>query len=173
MHRDTVTRSWGPLSCHSSSSITSCFSMIMHSPMSQRSVHNSLKLKVSQFFHGLHTHMTCHALSMFGMLWRDVYTSVFQFSPISKTSHSHWKGAGQHSTINSLINSMWRRCIALHELNYGDNIKAKDTFLNSCFTQVCSNSVSDGMCSRSGKGTEKNLMSIWAWWRFGQRKEWG
>ncbi len=30
MHRDTVTRSWGPLLCHSSTIITSCCSMIMH-----------------------------------------------------------------------------------------------------------------------------------------------
>ena len=30
MHRDTVRRSRGPLSCHSSAAITSCFSMIMH-----------------------------------------------------------------------------------------------------------------------------------------------
>ena len=35
MHRDTVTRSWGTLSCHSSAAITSCFSMIMHGPMSR------------------------------------------------------------------------------------------------------------------------------------------
>ncbi len=35
MHRDTVTRSWGPLLCHSSTTITSCCSMIMHGPMLQ------------------------------------------------------------------------------------------------------------------------------------------
>ncbi len=29
MHRDTVTRSWGPLLCHSSTTITSCCSMII------------------------------------------------------------------------------------------------------------------------------------------------
>ena len=61
----------------------SCFSMIMHGPMSQGSVYNSCKLKMSQFFHGLHTHQTCHPLSMFGMLWIDLYDSVFQFTPIS------------------------------------------------------------------------------------------
>ncbi len=43
MHRDTVTRSWGPLLCHSSTTITSCCSMIMHGPMLQGSVHNSWK----------------------------------------------------------------------------------------------------------------------------------
>ncbi len=84
MHRDTVMRSWGPLLCHSSTTITSCCSMIMHGPMLQGSVHNSWKLKTSQFLHGQHTHRTCHLLSMF--LWIGVYDSVFQFLPISATS---------------------------------------------------------------------------------------
>ncbi len=75
MHRDTVTRSWGPLLCHSSTSITSCCSMIMQVPMLQGSVHNSWKLKTSQFLHGQHTRRTCHPLSMFGMLWIGVYDS--------------------------------------------------------------------------------------------------
>ncbi len=83
MHRDTVTRSWGPLLCHSSTTITSCCSMIMHGPMLQGSVHNSWKLKPSQFLHGQHTHRTCHPLSMFGMLWIGVYDSMFQFLSIS------------------------------------------------------------------------------------------
>ncbi len=39
--------------------ITSCCSMIMHGPMLQGSVHNSWKLKTSQFMHGQHTHRTC------------------------------------------------------------------------------------------------------------------
>uniref|UniRef100_A0A8D3C6C2 SUMO specific peptidase 3b n=1 Tax=Scophthalmus maximus TaxID=52904 RepID=A0A8D3C6C2_SCOMX len=43
MHRDTVTRSRGPLLCHSSTTITSCCSMIMHGPMLQGSVHNCLE----------------------------------------------------------------------------------------------------------------------------------
>ncbi len=83
MHRDTVTRSWGPLLYCSSTSITSCCSMIMHGPMLQGSVHNSWKLKTSQFLHGQHTHRTCQPLSIFGMLWVNVYYSVFQFLPIS------------------------------------------------------------------------------------------
>jgi hypothetical protein len=56
--------------------------MIIHGPMLQGSVQNSWKLKMSQFFHGLHT-QTGHPLSMFGMLWIDVYDSVFQLPPIS------------------------------------------------------------------------------------------
>ena len=42
--------------------------------MSQGSVHNSWKLNMYRFFHGLHTHQTCHPLSMFGMLWIDAHT---------------------------------------------------------------------------------------------------
>ncbi len=84
MHRDNVTRSWDPLLCHSSTTITSCCSMIMHGPMLQGSVQNSWKLKTSQFLHCQHTHRTCHPLSMFGMLLIGVYDSVFQFLPISR-----------------------------------------------------------------------------------------
>ncbi len=93
-HRDTVTRSWGPLLCHSSTTITSCCSMIMHGPMLQGSVHNSWKLKTSQFLHGQHTHLTCHPMSMFGMLWIGVYDSVFQFLPISSNFAQPLKKSG-------------------------------------------------------------------------------
>ncbi len=94
MHRDTVMRSWGPLLCHSSTTITSCCSMIMHCPMLQGSVHNSWKLKTSQFLHGQHTHRTCHPLSMFGMLWIGVYDSVFQFLTISSNFTQPLKRSG-------------------------------------------------------------------------------
>ncbi len=83
MHRETVTRSHYTLLCHSSTTFTSCCSMIMHGPMLQGTVHNSWKLKTSQFLRGQHTHRTCHPLSMFGMLWISLYDSVFQFLPIS------------------------------------------------------------------------------------------
>ncbi len=62
--------------------ITLCCSMIMHCHMLQGSIHNSWKLKTSQFLHGQHTHWTCHPLRMFGMLWIGIYDSVFQFLPI-------------------------------------------------------------------------------------------
>ncbi len=95
MHRDTVTRSWGPLLCHSSTTITSCCSMIMHVPMLQGSVNNSWKLKTSQFLHGQHTHRTCHPLSMFGMLWiGGIYDSMFQFLPISNNFTQPLKRSG-------------------------------------------------------------------------------
>jgi hypothetical protein len=98
MHRDTMTRSWGPLSCHSSTAITSCFSMIMHSPMSQ-SVDNSWKLKMSQFFHGMHTHQTRRPLSMFGMLWIDVYDSMFPFRCIGNVTTYHRPQSTAWSTL--------------------------------------------------------------------------
>ncbi len=100
MHRYTVIRSWGPLLCHSSTTITSCCSMIMHSPMLQGSVHNSWKLKTSQFLHGQHTHWTCHPLSMFGMLWIGVYDSMFQFLPISSNF-------AQHQTFHRPQSTTW------------------------------------------------------------------
>ncbi len=92
MHRDTVTRSWGPLLWHSSTTITSCCSMIMY--MLQWSVHNSWKVKTYQFLHGQHTQRTCHPLSMFGMLWIGIYDSVFQFLPISSNFAQPLKRSG-------------------------------------------------------------------------------
>ncbi len=94
MHRDTVMRSWGPLLCHSSMTITSCCSMIMHGPLLQGFVHNYWKLKTSEFLHGQHTHRTCHPLSMFGMLWIGVYDSLFQFLPISSNFAHSLKRSG-------------------------------------------------------------------------------
>ncbi len=82
--------------------------MIMHGPMLQGSVHNSWKLKTSQFLHDQPTRRICHPLSMFGMLWIDVYTSVFQFLPISSNfaqPEEEWINIPQ-ATINNLINSM-------------------------------------------------------------------
>ncbi len=82
------------LSYRKTTTITSCCSMIMHGPMLQGSVHNSWKLKTSQFLHGQHTHRTCHPLSMFGMLWIGVYDSVFQFLPISRNFTQLLKRSG-------------------------------------------------------------------------------
>ncbi len=119
MHRDTVTRSWGPLLCHSSTTITSCCSMIMHGPMLQGSVHNSWKLKTSQFLHGQHTHRT---LSMFGMLWimsiRQRVPVPANIQQLHTAIEEEWTNIPQH-TINNLINSMWRRYAALREASGG------------------------------------------------------
>jgi hypothetical protein len=49
--------------------------------------------------HGLHTHQTCHPLSMCGMLWIDVYDSVFQFPPniqqLRTAIEEEWDGIPQ------------------------------------------------------------------------------
>ncbi len=92
----------------------------MHGPMMQGSAHNSWKLKTSQFLHGQHTHRTCHPLSMFGMLLISIYDSVFQFKSnilqLRTVLEEEWTNIPQ-ATINNLINSMWRRCVALREAN--------------------------------------------------------
>ncbi len=92
---DTVMRAWGPLLCHSSTSITSCCSMIMHGPMFQGSVYNSWKLKTSQFLHGQHTHWACHPLNRNSNTLSYTRSSFCQYPA---TSHSHWRGVDQHST---------------------------------------------------------------------------
>ncbi len=66
----------------------------MHGPMLQGSVHNSWKLKTSQFLNGQLTHRICHPLSMFGMLWIGVYDSMFQFLPISSNFTQPLKRSG-------------------------------------------------------------------------------
>ena len=96
MHRNTVIRAWGPLTCHSSAAITSCFSMIRQGPMSQGSVHNSWKLNMSQLFHGLLNHQTHHSLRVFGMLWVEVYSNLFQFP---------WKWSG--TSFHRLQSTAW------------------------------------------------------------------
>ncbi len=74
-------------------------------PMLQGSVHNSWKLKTSQFLHGQHTHRTCHPLSMFGMLWIGVYDSVFQFLPISSNFTQPLKRSGP--TFHRPLSTTW------------------------------------------------------------------
>ncbi len=97
MHRDTVMRSWGPLLCHSSMTITSCCSMIMHSPMLRGSVHDSWKLKTSLAWPaysppGHVTHWACLGCS------GSVYTTACSSScHYPATSHSHLKEVDQHS----------------------------------------------------------------------------
>ncbi len=87
MHRDTLTRSWGPLLCHSSTTITLCCSIIMHGPMLQGSVHNSCILT------GHVTHWACLGCS--GSAYTTACSSSCQYPA---TSHSHWRGVDQHST---------------------------------------------------------------------------
>jgi hypothetical protein len=111
MHRDNLTISWSPLLSHSSTTITSCFSLIIHGPMSQGSLHNSWKLKMSHFFPLLahspdmsNIEHVCDALI-------NMYDTVFQFPPISSNFAQPLKRSG--TTFHSLINSMRRRCVTL------------------------------------------------------------
>jgi hypothetical protein len=91
--------------------------MIMYGLMSQGSVHNSWKLKMSQFFNGLYPYQTRYLLSMFGMLWIDVYDSVFQFPPISGNFAQPLKRSGttfhrpQSTTRSTLCEGDVSRCI--------------------------------------------------------------
>ena len=91
--------------------------------MSQGSEYNSWKLKMSQFFHGLHTHKTCHPLSTLGMLWNDVYDSVFQFPPISNNFAQPLKRRG--TTFHRPQSTAWSTLCEwdvshwLHEANGG------------------------------------------------------
>jgi hypothetical protein len=82
--------------------------VFQHDIAQQGSAHNSWKLKMSQFFHGLYTHQICHPLNMFGMLWIDniqqLRTAIEEFP---------------QATISSLINSMQKRHVTLQEANSG------------------------------------------------------
>ncbi len=122
MHRDTVTRSWGLLLCPSSMTIISCCSMIMHGPMLQGSVHNSWKLKTSQFLHGQHTHRNMSPIEhVWDALDRRIRQRVLVPANILQLHTSieeEWTNSPQ-TTINNLMNSMRRRCVALCEVNGG------------------------------------------------------
>ncbi len=118
MHRDTVIRSWGPLLCHSSTTITSCCSMIMHAPCCKDlyTIPGSWKHPSSCMANILTGHVTHWAcLGCSGSVYMTACSSSCQYPA---TSHSHWR-VDQHSTINNLSNSMWRRWFALCEANGG------------------------------------------------------
>ncbi len=104
MHRDTVTRSWGPLLCHSSTTITSCCSMIMHGPMLQGSVHNSWKLKTSQFMSPIE-----HVWDALDRLIRKRVPVPSNIQQLRTDIKEEWTNIPQ-ATINNLINSMGRSC---------------------------------------------------------------
>jgi len=100
MHRDTVRRFWGPLLCPSSTTITSCCSMIMHGPMLQGSVH------MLPIEHG----------------WDALDRSIRQRVPVPANIQQlrtaieeEWTNIPQ-ATTNNLINYLPRRCVALLDL---------------------------------------------------------
>ncbi len=122
LDHDTVTGYWGPLLCHSSTTITSCCSMIMHGPMLQGSVHNSWKLKTSQFLHGQHTHRHVTHWACLGCsgsaYTRQRVPVPANIQQLCTAIEEEWTNI-QQATINNLINSMRRRCVALREANGG------------------------------------------------------
>ena len=91
MHRDTMKWSWGPLSCHSSASITSCFSIIHPCHKDLYTTPGGWKCPRSSMACIL---TRCHPLSWFGMLWINMYDSVFQFPPISSNFAQPLKRSG-------------------------------------------------------------------------------
>ncbi len=97
--------------------ITSFCSMIMHSPMLQRSVHNSWKLKTSQFLHGQHSPDMSpieHILDALDRRIRHRVPVPLNIQQLCTAIEEEWTNIPQ-ATINNLINSMRRRCVALHE----------------------------------------------------------
>ena len=78
-------------------------------PLSQGFVYNSWTLKMSQFFHGLHTHQTCHPLNMFGMLLIDMYESMFQFQTKSSIIAQPLKRSGTtfHRPQSTPWSTLW------------------------------------------------------------------
>ncbi len=93
MHRDTVMRSWGPLLCHSSTTITSCCSMIMRGPCCKDlyTIPGSWKHPSScmaSILTGHVTHWACLGCS------ESAYDSMFQFLPKSSNLAQPLKRSG-------------------------------------------------------------------------------
>jgi hypothetical protein len=65
--------------------------MILHDIMSQRTVHNSWKMKMSQFFNGL---LYSPYMSPIEHIRIEVYDSVFQFTPVSSNFAQPLKRSG-------------------------------------------------------------------------------
>ncbi len=83
--RDTVTRSWGPLLCHSSTTITSCCKDLCTIPGSWKHPSSCM----ASILTGRVTHWVC-----LGSAYTTVCSSSCQYPA---TSHSHWRGVDQHS----------------------------------------------------------------------------
>ncbi len=98
MHRDTVTRSRGPLLVHSSTIISSCCSIIMPGPCCKDlyTIPGSWKHPSSCLASILTRYVTHWAyLGCSGSAYTTVHSSSCQYPA---TSHSHWRGVDQHST---------------------------------------------------------------------------
>ena len=109
-------------------------------PMSQGSVDNSWKLKMSYFFLGLHTHQTCHPLSMFGMLWIDEYESVVQFQPISRNFAQPLKKRPQSTAWSTLcegnVSHCMRQMVVTPDTDWLSDPDAPNFFKGFCDQQM-------------------------------------
>ena len=97
------------------------------------------KLKMSQFFHGLHTHQTCHPLSMSCMLWIDVYDSMFWFPPISSNVAQPLKSSGStfHNQQPDQLYAKEICCTAWsHQILTGFLIHSPTFFIKVCEQQI-------------------------------------
>ncbi len=119
MHRDTVTRSWDPLLCYSSTTITSMLHDNARSTCCKYLYTIPGSWKHPSFLNGQHTHRTCQPFEHIVMLWIGVYDSVFQFLSIYSNFAQPLKRCGPHSTGHNQQpdHSMQRRCVALREAN--------------------------------------------------------
>ncbi len=122
MHRDTVTRSWGSLLCHSSTTITSCWSMIMHCPHVARICTQFLE---AENIPVLAWPAYSPDMSPIEHVWDALDRRIRQRVPVPANIQQlrtaikeEWTNIPQ-ATINNLINSMRRRCVALREANGG------------------------------------------------------
>jgi hypothetical protein len=138
MHRDTVTRSWGQLSCHSSAATT----MFQHNnawPHVARTFTQFMELKMLiRLWPAYSPDMSPIKLvwdARDQCVWRSVPvpTNIQQPPmPISSnfpcqypaTSLSHWRGMEQHSTgHNQQPDHLYAKeiqCVALHEASGGN-----------------------------------------------------
>ena len=98
MHRDTVTRSWGPLSCHSFAAITSCFSMIMNGPMICTQFLEAENVPVLQLpvYSPAMSHIK-HVWDALDQRVQQCTTGCSSSCHYQVTSHSHWREVGQNS----------------------------------------------------------------------------
>ncbi len=112
MHRDTVTRSWGSLLCHSSTTITSCCKDLYTIAGSWKHPSSCM----ASILTGHVTHWAC--LGCTGSAYTTACSISCQIQQLHTAIEEEWTNIPQ-ATINNLINSMWRRCVALREANGG------------------------------------------------------
>jgi hypothetical protein len=116
--RDTVTRSKSPLSCHSSSAITSCFSMIMHGPCRKDLYTIPGSWKCPSFSWPAYSPDMSHIWGWLGCSGSTCKTACSSSCHYPANLHSHWRGVRQHSTgHNQQYDQLY--ALELYEVNCG------------------------------------------------------